>query len=389
MKTPLPRSEAQRLESLRDYGVLDTPREAAFDDLTRIAAQICGTPMALVSLVDESRQWFKSEFGLDARETPREVAFCAHAILQPGVFTVPDTQLDARFQANALVTGAPYLRFYAGAPLQTPEGQALGTLCVLDRVPRKLNADQIAALQALARQTMAQLELRRALHQAERLSRYRSGVIAAMGHDLKQPLQVVQMTLGLLARRLDQPQDLTRLGYATAAVDKMGRDLDSFAAGSHLGEAALETTRFSIAEILSKVHDNWGVLAARKGLRLRVVPSSQLVRSDLRMLTTIIGNLVANAIKYTEAGSVLVGCRRSVASLTIEVLDTGIGIADDQREAIFESFRQLDAERSEGLGLGLAIVRNMSELLGSRIAVASTPGKGSRFSVIVPLAEAR
>ena len=386
MQAPLPPNEAQRLESLRDYGILDTPREAAFDDLTRIAAQICGTPMALVSLVDETRQWFKSEFGLDATETPREVAFCAHAILQSDVFTVPDTQLDARFQGNALVTGVPHLRFYAGAPLRTPDGQALGTLCVLDRVPRRLNTDQVMALQALARQTMAQLELRRALHQAERVSRYRSGVMAAIGHDLKQPLQIVQMTLGLLSRRLENPTDLTRLGYAVTAVEKMASELDTLATGSRLGEAGLETRPFPIADILSTVAGNWGVLAEHKGLQLRVVPCSAIVESDPRMLMTILGNLIANAIKYTEAGRVLVGCRRAGLRIILEVWDTGIGIAADQRDAIFESFRQLDTSRSDGLGLGLAIVRGTAELLAHKVAVASTPGKGSRFTVTVPLA---
>jgi GAF domain-containing protein len=155
MRAPLPPDEAQRLRSLRDYNVLNTPPEAAFDDLTLLAAQITQAPIALISLVDESRQWFKSRHGIDTCETPRDRAFCSHAILQKDtVMEVPDSKLDHRFADNLLVTGAPHIRFYAGAPLVTRDGHALGTLCVFDHRPRKLEAAQIAALSALSRQVI-------------------------------------------------------------------------------------------------------------------------------------------------------------------------------------------------------------------------------------------
>ncbi len=161
---PVPENEGDRLAALRAYKVLDTPSEADFDDIARLAAEICGTPMALVSLIDTDRQWFKSCIGLDVDETKRDDAFCAHAILSPDeVMVVPDALADDRFVANPLVLADPFIRFYAGVPLVAPGGHPLGTLCVLDRVPRTLTEEQVEGLRALGRQVVAQLELRRSL----------------------------------------------------------------------------------------------------------------------------------------------------------------------------------------------------------------------------------
>ena len=158
---PLPENELDRLAMLRSYEVLDTPAEQDFDDLTNLAAQICETPIALVSLVAEDRQWFKSKLGIDADETPREIAFCAHALLQHDVLVVPDARLDPRFATNPLVTGEPYVRFYLGAPLVTPNGLVMGTLCAIDREPRTPRPEQISAIQRLSRQVVQRSALDR------------------------------------------------------------------------------------------------------------------------------------------------------------------------------------------------------------------------------------
>lgn len=160
MEAPLPKNELSRIEALRSYRILDTLPEPAYDDITILASHICQTPIAVVSFVDSKRQWFKSSTGLEISETPRETAFCAHAILEHDLFIIPDTLEDKRFADNPMVTGGPQIRFYAAAPLVTAKGEALGTICVIDNVPRTLNEEQQALLHSLSRQIMVQLELR-------------------------------------------------------------------------------------------------------------------------------------------------------------------------------------------------------------------------------------
>jgi GAF domain-containing protein len=160
MAAPTPSTEAARVAALNRYAILDTEPEQSFDDLVILAAHICQAPMAMLSLVDDHRQWFKSKFGVQAPETPKEVSICAHAIQQNDLFIVPDTLEDARFRENPLVIGEPHVRFYAGTPLINEDGFALGTLCVLDHEPRQLDEAQKEAVNALGRLALRQMELR-------------------------------------------------------------------------------------------------------------------------------------------------------------------------------------------------------------------------------------
>jgi two-component system, cell cycle sensor histidine kinase and response regulator CckA len=161
MTAPTKTNETRRLKVLWQYEILDTVPEEVFDDLTELAARICEAPIALISLIDEDRQWFKSKVGVTINETSRDISFCAHAIKQTDLFIIPDATQDLRFANNPLVISDPKIRFYAGAPLITPDGYALGTLCVIDKVPRELRLEQQQALRVLARHVMTQLELRR------------------------------------------------------------------------------------------------------------------------------------------------------------------------------------------------------------------------------------
>ena len=163
MAAPVPRNEAERLRALKLYRIVDTGSEKAFDDLTQLAAAICETPISLITLIDQSRQWFKSRVGVDVQETERDIAFCAHAIMQEGPFVVEDAARDVRFAQNPFVVGEPNVRFYAGVPLTVADGIALGTLCVIDREPRHLTERQVTALNVLCQAVVTQLELRRAM----------------------------------------------------------------------------------------------------------------------------------------------------------------------------------------------------------------------------------
>jgi PAS domain S-box-containing protein len=236
MKANLPINETQRLKALHDLAILDSPREQSFDDIAQVAMQLCNVPIAVVSLVDKDRQWFKSCLGLDATETPRDVAFCAHAILVPDdVLVVEDATKDIRFVDNALVTGAPYIRFYAGAPLIANDGMVLGTLCVIDYQSRTLTADQLTSLKALARQVVQLLRLRSA-HDEREITTTKLSQLFEMA-----PIGILQVNEA--AELVESNPEFNRMiGYSHAELKGM-----SFL--SLTPEADWEKSRQAIAEL--------------------------------------------------------------------------------------------------------------------------------------------
>lgn len=250
-------AEPERLAALRRYRILDTDPEQRFDDLALLASHICGTPMALITLVDEHRQWFKARVGVSIAETSRAISFCTHAIEQRGVFVVSDALNDERFRNNPQVTGDAHIRFYAGAPLVTPDGHALGTLCVVDRTPRTLTSEQLQALDALRRQVEAQLELRlnlyeleAALEERERIEAEQTALIAELraAHDNVRRLSALMPLCSTCQFTITIPADPSAIPTVTDGVthvlqEKHWPDEDVMAVELALQEAVANAIR--------------------------------------------------------------------------------------------------------------------------------------------------
>jgi anti-sigma regulatory factor (Ser/Thr protein kinase) len=335
--------EAERLATLRQYRILDTKPEKAFDDLTLLAVQIFRVPVALISLIDEDRQWFKSRVGLTVTETHRSVAFCAHAIQQPGLFVVPDASRDERFRDNPFVVDDPHVRFYAGAPLMTPEGHALGTICVLDQVPRDLNVDEARALEALRRQTQAQLELRRNLIELE-------GALAERDRAEQQQAALVKE----LRKSLDKVDKLSELmPYCSAcelnmvipatpsAIPKVSEGLQQILEGKHWSEDDVMKVVLALDEALAN--------AIRHGCKGDPTKSVQcIVTHDASGGLTIVvrdpgpGFDVANVPNPLEGQNVFKSSGRGV--FLINQLMDEVAFADGGREVQMRKKRGISVE---------------------------------------------
>jgi signal transduction histidine kinase len=389
---PLPANEAGRLAALNSYDILDTPPEQAYDDFVLLAARICGVPIALISLIDEDRQWFKSKIGLEPPETPREHAFCAHAIVDNQLLVVPDAADDPRFEGNPLVTGAPNIRFYAGAPLVTEGGHGLGTLCVIDRVPRQLTPEQLASLQALSRQLMAQLELRRALEKLTEAERAKKVFVAHVSHELRTPLTSIRGALALVRDAEPNLDDDSRelLSAAHRSADRLlalvNDLLDLERVGS--GERTVDKRDCDLAEALASAAETVRPIAADAGVAIKLAPGELRLHADPERLTQVMVNLLANAVRFSpRGGTVTVGMARHGDRVRVTIDDQGPGVPAAFRESIFQPFKQVEgsvAHKKGGTGLGLAISQAIVAEHGGSLNVTEAPGGGARFWFDLP-----
>ena len=393
---PIPENEQARIQALLQYEILDTEAESVYDDFVKLASYICQTPIALISLVDPTRQWFKATVGCSASETSRDVAFCAHAIHQSDVFVVPDTLTDSRFVDNPLVTGDPHIRFYAGAPLITPAGLAIGTLCAIDREPRILSPEQITALQTLARQVVSQLELRRLTKELQQVLESKNKLFHILSHDLRSPFNGILAFSQALA---DEAETLSR----EEIQDFSQTVLNSAEQFMHLIDNLLQCTRFELGSLeyqpntvtIDSVVGNVLTLlkgnAAQKKVNLvcETNPATE-VFADSTMLHSIFQNLIGNAIKFTPSnGRVTVRAADQGSMIQVSVIDSGVGVPPEKLAHLFELMagRSTDGTAGEkGTGLGLLLCKDLVEKHGGQLWVDSVVGQGTSFHLTLPKA---
>ena len=383
MTFPMPLDEPLRLEALRSLDVLDTAQDPRFDRFVHLAAQILDTPIALVSLVDANRQWFKAKVGLDATETPRDVAFCAHAILSDTPLIVEDTLLDPRFFQNPLVQGAPNIRFYAGAPLTSRGGYRLGTLCAIDTQPRQPIPSQIAALQTLASIAADALAMDRELKAINQLlsdsrteARERSLFVASFSHELRTPLNHIGGFSEIIENDTQDSLPRAKCREYAAIIRRSAQHLFQVIDGIVRLEKAAYGADLSVAPIdvdktLGDVVRSFEAMVASKRQRLEFRPSGcgARVPADETALRQIAVNLISNACTYSPEGAAITVTAFAPGPddrCFLEVADTGPGIADDLLHRIGEAFVQDKNPRlhhAAGIGLGLRISMQLAKAM--------------------------
>ncbi len=398
--TPAPiTDELERVNVLKNYKILDTAAEQAFDRLTDLASTFYQSPIALISLVDEERQWFKSRVGLDATETPRDISFCQHAIKSDAPFIVQDARNDERFKDNPLVTDGPKIRFYAGAPLKSPTGHRIGTLCVIDPEPRdKFGLNDSKQLQLLADIVISEMELR--LHNAKLTSalRSQSDFLSMVSHEIRNPLGAIIGLSDALNNGSFNPEQTKKVkGIQSSSRVLMGllNDVLDFTK-SKAGKIQLNISATDLSTLFNTFKETWSEAAADKSLSFHVNIDNnlpQIARLDELRVNQILNNVVSNAIKFTSDGSITtnIGTQEDVISglsLTITISDTGIGMTADELERLFDPFEQADksiSKRFGGTGLGMSITKDLVELMAGRIECKSQTGVGSEFHISIPI----
>lgn len=399
---PVPHNELERLAALKRYNILDTLPEHAFDDATKLVSYICGVPIAHISFLDETRQWFKSEIGVGVTEVPREISFCQYTIMDTKMVEISDTFLNDQFKDDPNVTGGFKVRFYAGVPLTTPDGYNIGSLCAIDHVTKELNENQRNALSIVAKHVINQLELRTKNIEldtqkkiAERAVLAKDSFLANMSHEIRTPLNAIIGFTDLLAQtKLDSVQrdyiDSVQIaGENLLLIINDILDLSKIESGN----LTIDVQPFNLRKTLKNVY-NLLKVKVRSAIEFNLFLDAdmpEIVIGDSGRLNQILVNLTGNALKFTEEGEVTISVKKvdetaDYYSLRFSVKDTGIGIAHDKLATIFERFTQAEestTRRFGGTGLGLNIVKQLVELHHAEIHVKSKEGRGSEFFFVI------
>ena len=374
----IPPNEAKRLENLKSYHILDTLPEEEYDAITKIASVICNTPIALISIIDESRQWFKSKHGLNATETPREFSFCAHSILQPDeLFIINDARKDKRFFDSSLITSDPNVVFYAGAPLNSSEGYSLGTLCVIDNEPKKLNNTQKESLSLLAKQVVTLLELRKkntelaeSNKQNLKLNEQLNDFAYRLTHDLKSPINGVNFLLDVLKEdhfelfkntKAEEYVSLisNRILYMDNLVTKILKD-------SKVASENIIYEKFNVKDLVDSIRIN---IDFENKLLINSEPLDIEVCSSKIGLLQIFQNLISNSRKFSDEENVIISirCKEDLDSYHFVYEDNGPGIQEQYWNKVFKMFETLDNTGNNNTGIGLTTVKSIIKRLGGKI----------------------
>ncbi len=402
IKTDAYKHEYERLQALESYSILDTLQEEEYDNLTFLASQICGTPIALLGFVDETRHWFKSALGINnLTQNPREFSFCTHAIQEPNtVFIIPDARLDNRFLNNPLVTGDMKVVFYAGVSLVNDEGFPLGTICVIDHKPNSLSPAQIKSLEALSQQTMKLLELRvnkikleGVLHSLENKNIELEQFAYTAAHDLKSPLANISGLTDFLIENYNDNIDeegIEIIQLIKSSSLKLREMIESLLLYSKSNKLSHENyTKVSISKLENELVD---LFSFNYNCSIAIQSELQFVETNKTAFEQILINLVSNAIKYSdkEQTNIDIFISEEVDYYKITVSDNGAGIEKEHQEVIFEIFEvAIDKDRfgEKGHGIGLATVKKIIENMGGDITVNSEIGLGATFDFTLAKAE--
>lgn len=388
-----PANEKSRLKTLENLQLLHSTPEESYDNITKLASFICETPVSLITLITDEKQWFKSKIGTEITEAPRDLTHCAHAILNPDeLMEVPDTRDDERFSDNPFTTGTPQILFYAGMPLKANNGTVMGTLCVLDTKPNSLTSEKKEALKALAKQVENLFELRRHNLKLEKASielkaknsqlKDFAGIVS---HDMKMPLANMIITTDLLkakyARNFDQ-EGLEYLNYLKQSSFKLSNYITGILQhyeSDSLTEANKE--EFDIHDLLEEIID---LLNINYNCVINL-PEENLIMSCNRIaLEQIFLNLIGNSLKYNNKEEIQIDvvCTNGGKFYHFSVTDNGVGIPKDKQEEIFELFtviEEKDRSGNRGNGIGLSTVKKLVTSLGGEITVESQVNKGTTF----------
>lgn len=387
----VPQNEPQRMASLRGFNILDTPPEARFDDLVQIAQEVCGTSIALMSLIDGDRQWHKSKVGTEYNEIPRSISFCGHAILGEELYEVPNAREDPRFCNNPLVTQPPNVAFYAGVPLKTSAGLTLGTLCVIDTTPRKLNEHQRSILEKLSRQVIYNLELRK--YTTELQQSYRQiiasnstqhALLTSISHEIQTPLNGIAGVAELLEHMEIEGAAGKLIQLMASSTHSVTEVLNDIVDQAKLGvqQLELQETPFNFSGIVDNLINLFSPNANKKGLSLEKVQDKSiqpLYYGDAKRIRQLLGHLIDNAIKFTFRGHIKIYLSNSDTHISINVADSGIGIPEDTVPSLF------DKNPKKPYGSGLYICKQLVSLMNGDIKIFSSEERGTSVKVYLPI----